>query len=57
MAVSTKNGWPKQPVSAGVKGIQPEQEGNNDKIEFGLTEIVSFLFTDLACAHNVIVRK
>jgi hypothetical protein len=38
----------------GTEGIQPEKEYINDKIEFGLTEIVSFSVTDLVCAHNVI---
>jgi hypothetical protein len=26
----------------GVDRIQPQQENNNDKLEFGLTEILSF---------------
>ena len=38
----------------GTEGIQPEKEYINDKIEFGLTEIVSFSVADLVCAHNVI---
>ena len=41
----------------GVEGIQAEPENNNVKIEFGLTKIVSFSVADLACAHNVNVRK
>ena len=38
----------------GVEGIQPPQENNNDKLDVGLTEIVSFsvAVADLACTQK-----
>jgi len=38
----------------GIEGIQPQQESNNDKLEFGLTEILFYSGAYFICAHNAI---
>ena len=41
----------------GIEGIQPQQESNNDKLEFGLTEILFYSGAYFICAHNAIAWK